>query len=118
MDYSIALPGHIPIVKVVMPGNQLLPMYRAGMKKSWAAGSPVDAWDYEQYEHEHRKIFGHSPVIDLTGKTLCVHPLCEKLTRLASGPGVNVDLPFRHMDVDRDTILSYDEEEINPRFRN
>lgn len=93
-------------------------MHGADMKTKYAAGTFVDAWEYEQFEHQHRQIFGHTPVPDLAGKILCVHPLCERLQRMVSAPGVEITLPYRPQDIDRRReFLTMDEEEINPEFR-
>lgn len=87
------------------------------MTLKWLAGGPVDASDYDHYEHEHRRMFGHTPVIDITGKRRCIHAYCLHLEAAMSRPGVEIALTFRPMDIDRDELLTMDEEEINPRFR-
>ncbi len=81
-------------------------------------GVPVDAEDYTEYEREHRRIFGHSPIADVTGRALCCHPMHDRMTQLMNGPGVGVHhLPFDFHNRRHDDFLTMDEREIRPENR-
>lgn len=89
------------------------------MKKKMVrlAGGWVDETEYIAFKHEHMRIFGHRPEIDLSGASLCGHPMHAAGTMIVNAPGVAIELPFRFHDVRHDEFLSDDEDEIRPEYR-
>lgn len=88
------------------------------MSRVRAGGGYVDAEDYTQYEREHRRIFGHTPIADVSGRRLCCHPMHDALTQTMNGAGVGVHhLPFAFHNRRHDDFLTEDEAEIRPEHR-
>ena len=87
------------------------------MSQKRLIGAWVSHEDWTEYEKEHKAIFGHKPVIDLTGEHLCAHPMHTAITIVASQPGVGISLPFPFHNLRREDFLTDDEREINPEAR-
>lgn len=56
--------------------------------------------DRENYVHEHILIFGHVPLLDLTGRHQCTHVMHSVLEQVISAPGVDVEIPFESREVE------------------
>ncbi len=55
--------------------------------------------DREQYVFEHVRIFGHVPILDLSGRHHCSHPGHRQLEALLNAPGVDIEVPFNPREV-------------------
>lgn len=53
----------------------------------------------EQYVFEHVRIFGHVPILDLSGRHQCSHPGHRELEAILNAPGVDIELPFNPREV-------------------
>jgi len=73
--------------------------------------------DMQAYRKDHRRIFGHNPIPDLSGQHLCIHPVHRALQSVIEQPGVEISLPFDFVNVRREEFLTDDEREIRPEFR-
>jgi hypothetical protein len=73
--------------------------------------------DMQAYRRDHRRIFGHNPIVDLSGVHLCIHPMHRAIQRTIEQPGVEISLPFDFHNVRREEFLTDDEYEIRPEFR-
>lgn len=82
---------------------------------------PGDVWvdheDHQAYRREHRRLFGHNPIVDLSGRSLCIHPMHRAIQAVMEQPGVGPSLDFDFHNVRHDEFLTDDEGEINPKFR-
>lgn len=82
---------------------------------------PGDVWvdheDHQEYRKMHRRLFGHNPVPDLSGRSLCIHPMHRAIQAVIQQPGVEIELPFDFVNVRREEFLTDDEYEIRPEFR-
>lgn len=74
----------------------------------------VDPHDWDQWCAEHITLFGHAPDPDITSKTYCTHPMHGEAQRIIAAPGVEIALRWEQ--VGRDTLVTQDDAEIDPRF--